>query len=84
MGSIIDRADEVGLNGITHLTFDKNYLLLKTGSTGQNRYLIFSFKSGNIIAGDIQTEEELFEKAGDLNFEGELKLMSLIEYNNLF
>jgi hypothetical protein len=68
----------IGIDGITGLTFDKNYLLVKT----QTGYQLFDFNSGKSDA--YSSEAQIFASAKVVNFTGEYHFMTLEEYNGLF
>lgn len=70
--------EDAGISDITLLTFDQKTLLVKTGET----YQTFDFASRQV--GMFQSEQELFDAAKKLQFQGEYRLMSIDEYNGLF
>ncbi|MBN2002221.1 MAG: hypothetical protein JXA21_02590 [Anaerolineae bacterium] len=76
----------VGVNDITHLALDRRYLLVRTETEVQEtldvKYVLFEFSTAQKTVFD--SEEALFEAARALNFEGELKLITLNDYNVLF
>jgi len=75
-----------GVDAITHLALDRRYLLLRTEvgtqETADVQYILFEFSTAKQTTFD--SEETLFEAAKALNFEGELSLITLSDYDALF
>jgi hypothetical protein len=83
----IDASENMGIEGITHLALDKDYLLMRVETSDnmrnkQVRFIIFNFNTRVKLVFD--SESEMFERAKELNFKSKLELMTLREYDALF
>ena len=76
------------LGNITHIAFDKNFLLTKNlnGNSGDNQrdtvYYMFNFNNQELT--NSKSLDDLYKRAYGLGFEGDSVLMSLREYYDIF
>ena len=79
------KSDYKDLGYITHLVFDRNYLLVRTSSedwdnleNGTIRFKIFNFRTNATYSYD--SSDKMEAKARKLGFEGEVSFLSLSDY----
>jgi hypothetical protein len=82
-----DASTSTGISGIRQLALDRNYLLLKTQKElwkedSEIQFVIFKFSTQEKWTFD--SEDRMFEKVKSLGFQGDLRLMTLREYDALF
>jgi len=81
---------DMGICEITHLTLDKDYLLLQVEEGDRfgasqavgPEFIIFNFNTAEKTT--FNSKDELLAEAKKLGFGGKLELMTLREYDNLF
>lgn len=77
---------DMDIDDITHLALDRRYLLLRTETEIREvlevKYILFEFSTAEKTVFD--SEAALFEAAKALDFEGDLQLVTLNDYNVLF
>lgn len=77
-----------GLDNITRLAFDKNWLLLEQSKTSTrsdkliNHYFLFDFATEKQI--EVHTEKDLFKLAKEKGYTGSDSLMTIEAYDKLF
>jgi hypothetical protein len=67
---------------ITHLTLDKNYLLLQVEKEDGLKFIMFNFSTAEKAV--FNAKDEMLAKAKELGFAGKPELMTLRAYDDLF